>query len=44
MRIIPVDDSLPVVSFGKMVVEEGEDKPLTEFDIKVTDNDTTVST
>ena len=42
VRLIQVDDSLPVLTMGKLMVTEGQDKPLTEFDIKVTDNDTSV--
>ncbi|XP_067933161.1 extracellular matrix organizing protein FRAS1-like [Watersipora subatra] len=40
IRIIPVDDSLPVVTMASLRVAEGQNKPLSEFDLKITDNDT----
>ena len=43
IRLIQVDDSLPVITMNKMMTTEGQNKPISEFDIKVTDNDTKVS-
>jgi len=43
VRFIQVDDSLPVATIGKLFAAEGQDKEITEFEIKIADNDTAVS-
>uniref|UniRef100_A0A8C4NL64 Calx-beta domain-containing protein n=1 Tax=Eptatretus burgeri TaxID=7764 RepID=A0A8C4NL64_EPTBU len=40
IRIKPVDDSLPILHSGKLKLQEGLRKTLTEFELKATDADT----
>ena len=43
MTIIPVDDSLPLVTSHVLKVQEGIRKMITEFELKAVDEDTRVS-
>uniref|UniRef100_UPI00359004A1 extracellular matrix organizing protein FRAS1 isoform X2 n=1 Tax=Myxine glutinosa TaxID=7769 RepID=UPI00359004A1 len=40
IRIKPVDDSLPILQSGKLKLQEGLRKTITEFELKATDADT----
>jgi len=43
IRVIQVDDSLPVLHIGNLAVAEGGDLIFSEFNLKATDNDTEVA-